>query len=266
MTGLLIIPRQLSSFSSFTNLTSNKSNIKLSDSRFWDKQHRDLPKTEWYIKSNVAAGYLRRVMVDKNLLCSLRSNLLVEIGCGTFPVVIPLKKVFEKSKFMVTSIATDGSNVCLSQVKDRYSNNLRDSKRTFRQDESGEISWLLISKGVYLKTLDIKDINLFMKSLNHFPIPNINFYKTTTQIQDDKGFETNQIIVDKGCLDALIWDRNNELIEKVLNSSNSIVSISGEDPDIRLDYLQSEFGKRFSVHFTNNPSVFVYSHVHKNPE
>ena len=279
--------------SSYWDLVSSKGldgAVKLSEAKFWDTQYSrsDYKKTEWYINGGQAASFLAPIILQRKILHPTKLNILLEIGCGTAPVVLPLiekmgrhfgtetddqlkrkrkmKKtadIDESSRYKVLGFATDASNVCVSELISSHAEHvsaLREPKQVvYRSDGGQALSYL--SRGVFCKVLDIKDFKSFCQDLQYFPIRNINLYKSQVDIDDWEwdNYRTNIIVLDKGCLDALIWDKNVDLVKNVLDYSDAVLSISGEDPDIRLGYFQTQFGKLFSVHFSKIDGVYGYS-------
>ena len=132
--------------SSYWDLVSSKGldgAVKLSEAKFWDTQYSrsDYKKTEWYINGGQAASFLAPIILQRKILHPTKLNILLEIGCGTAPVVLPLiekmgrhfgtetddqlkrkrkmKKtadIDESSRYKVLGFATDASNVCVSEL------------------------------------------------------------------------------------------------------------------------------------------------------
>ena len=267
------------SFSSFDNIIKTKgleNATQLAEETFWDKIYEsESSQTEWYINSNHAARFVRKILHDKGMLKLDKLNIFLEIGCGSAPITIPLIKTFKNSPFMVTGVSTDFSTSCITKLRKSNSNTCSRGKRAvFRDDDDiltslegdsnckGKLhSMKDLTGGVMCQVLDVKDMREIHENLQYFPVTNPEFYER--QVGAKNLYKTNIIVIEKGCLDALIWDGNFESVSKVLNYCDSIVSISGEDPDSRLEYFQSTFGKLFSVHFVNGAEVFAYSYNHK---
>ena len=241
---------------------------KLSESKFWDVQYSKETKnsvTEWYVKSEKAANFVNEVLLQRELLHPTRLNILVEIGCGTKPLLLPFINL-HKSGLKVLCCVTDVSNVCISKLRENYSDDVRSKRRRTRlRGDCNNKTFTFLRSGVMCSVLDIKDYSTFCEELRYFPIRDIAHYKDNVSFSeiDQYKYKTNIIAIDKGCIDALVWDKRTDLVRNVLENSDSILSISGEDPDIRLDYFQTQFDKIFSLHFLRGSKIFGYSYVSK---
>ena len=239
---------------------------KLSESKFWDVQYSKEDKnsaTEWYVNSQKAANFVNEVLLQRELLHPTRLNILVEIGCGTKPLLLPFINL-HKSGVKVLCCVTDVSNVCISKLREYYNDDVRSKPRRTRLRGDNK-TFIFLRSGVMCSVLDIKDFSTFCEELRYFSIRDIAHYKDYVNFSeiDEYNYRTNIIAIDKGCIDALVWDKRTDLVRNVLENSDSILSISGEDPDIRLDYFQTQFDKLFSVHFLRGSEIFGYSYVSK---
>ena len=260
-----------SSYGDLVNSKGLDGAVKLGDSKFWDNQYSkdDNKKTEWYINATKAASFLHQILLQRDILHPKKLNILLEIGCGSAPLILPLTEYFKKSKFKILGFATDASNVCISELKRSHAksvSDLKNPKQTILRTDANGNALTFISRGVYCSVLDIKDLKAFSQYMKYFPITDIDSYKSQVGFKKGdnlKRYRTNIIAIDKGCLDALIWDKNVELVKNVLGHCDAVVSISGEDPDIRLDYYQTQYGKSFSVHFLEDSEIYGYSLINK---
>lgn len=264
--------RSLSIFDSVVKSKGQKNGTQLSKVKFWDEIYQSKSsQTEWYLNSNKASQVVKRIINDKCMLHPDRMNIVLEIGCGTAPLTIPLIKTLRKVKspHLVIGVVTDCSPSCIDTLKKQYSSDPKFHKirPVFRDDldishdKTSIRSLTPIMQGVMCQILDVQDIEGLHRKLQYFPVTDPEFYQH--QVGPDNLFETNIIVVDKGCLDALIWDGNMEDVGRVFRNCNSIVSISGEDPESRLEYFQRSFGKLFSVHFIDGTDIFAYSYSHE---
>ena len=214
-------------------------------------------------------------------------NVVVELGCGTNPVVLPLVKLLQKRACpLVFGFASDSSEVCIAELKKALKKEVDQEneselnqmlklkegsepqlfherkKKTHNppilrsDDNSHDLSFL--SGGVMSKVLEIADLDSFVQSLHYFPAPSNDTYNTSNMKKN------NVIIIDKGCLDALVWDKRHDLIETVMESDvGGIISLSGEDPDVRLDSFKINHNKLFSLDVLNGDDdgeiLFGYS-------
>lgn len=257
--------------SGFKNLASKKGHlgaIKLGDARFWDDEYSkaENKSTEWYVNSGRAAGFLQEILLQRNILHPSRINVIVEIGCGMSPVVLPLaKRLRECSNLKIVYFATDASTVCIEQLKNKYSDHaasIKNPKLPIFRSDIQNTSPTFLTRGVLASAVDIRNFDELIATLRYFPITDTDSYKSNLSNSNIDHYRTNVVTVDKGCLDAIIWDESEDLVRKVLENSDSVVSISGEDPDIRLDYFQEKYRKLFSLHLLHGlDNIFGYSYV-----
>lgn len=193
---------------------------KLSCSQFWDDVYEKKNAPEWYMGSETAAEFIAGVIKGKGLLNEEDGTHLIELGCGSSPIVPAL--LTELGSVDAVGYCTDISTVCVEQLKALY----QEPCQT-----------------VQFHCLDVSNLSSFISS------------KTQS---DSSG---TVMVIEKGCLDALIWDSKLDILSTLSAAPwNSLLSISGEDPDIRMVFLQELFTEcDISVACLGDKDLFCYS-------
>jgi len=228
---------------------------KLSDPVFWDEVYEKEGAPEWYMGSKTAAEFIAGIIRGKGLLGEssglseksgglseqnsglsekssglsnesggLIKTHIIELGCGTSPIIPAL--LTELGLDNVRGYCTDISHVCIEHLTRSHQS---DTKIQFHH-------------------LDVSNLSTF-----------ISLHTKSSNVEDERS--SNVIIIDKGLLDALIWD-GRDLSTLATAPWNSLLSISGEDPDIRVTFLQEVFrGCDVSVACLGDEDTFCYSVV-----
>lgn len=199
---------------------------KLSCPQFWDDVYQKNNAPEWYMDSDTAAELIAGVIKGKRLLDEDNGTHLIELGCGTSPIIPALMKELRPAD--VEGYCTDISPVCIKQLK---------------------ISHQECREPVQFHCLDVGNLSTLISS------------STFTQSDNSE----NVLVVEKGCLDALIWDGKLDILSTLAAAPwKGLLSISGEDPDIRMVFLQEMFTQcDISVACLGDKDLFCYSVIKK---
>lgn len=237
MTAALLIPRRetitLRQFHVITPTEhveqgDRKKLRKLSCPKFWDDVYQKKNAPSWYMDSDTAADFIVGVIKGKGLLNGENITHIIELGCGTSPIIPAL--LTELGPVDVVGYCTDISTVCIEQL--------------IRSDEE-PCETESVQHAVQFHCLDVNNLSSFISS----------------NTQSDNS--DNVVVIEKGCLDALIWDNKLDILSTLASAPwHSLLSISGEDPDIRMVFLQEVFtGCDIGVAYLGDKDLFCYSMI-----
>ena len=232
----------------------------------WEKEYVAGRNPAWYCESKDITPSLKNIIENKSFLSSSKFNILLEIGCGTAPVLPRLIGHFKGNQHNIIGVCTDVSPKCMEEVKNRYSEKKKKHLRAFggckysqRDDEFSTLHRLYPQ--MYCSILDVNDISAFIEDLRYFPLPNKSVFSSYPPFQrDESSFRTRIIVIDKGCLDVFVYAKHHHTVRSVIESCDALVSVTNEDPDTRIQYFQENFGRLPSIHFVDDDSnIFCYS-------
>ena len=235
----------------------------LANPETWENEYKSGRQPSWYCSSKTIAPVLSKIIKDRSFLSPDRTNILLEIGCGTAPILPRL--LGKKWNNSIIGVTTDVSPKCLEIVKGKYGDNKATNKRNggpkykTRVDEFNNFQMLY--PRMYCSLLDVSNISPFIKTLQYFLLRDKSIYREYPEFQrNEESFRNRIIIVDKGCLDVFVFSKQPGPIKTVIDSCDVLLSVTNEDPDTRTVYFQDNFGRRPNVHFVPGSSdLFCYS-------